>query len=99
MSDPVLLEFWAPWCKPCAKLEPVLAALASRVRIERVNADDDPDRAAQYDVLSLPTCVLLVDGEPRGTVVGVRNLAHFQKWLDEMGLDEVLPAAELGRDA
>jgi thioredoxin-like negative regulator of GroEL len=89
MSDTVLLEFWAPWCKPCEKLEPVLDALASRVRIERVNADDEPDRAAQYDVLSLPTCVLLVDGEPRGTVVGVRKLDYFESWLSE-----VLPAAE-----
>jgi thioredoxin 1 len=77
----------------------VLAALASRVRIERVNADDDPDRTAQYDVLSLPTCVLLVDGEPRGSVVGARKLDYFEKWLDEMGLDEMLPAADLGRDA
>ena len=94
MSDAVLLEFWAPWCKPCERLVPVLEALASRVRIERVNADDEPDRAAQYDVLSLPTCVLLVDGEPRGTVVGARSLKHFSSWLDEM-----LPAAEGGLDA
>ena len=94
MSDAVLLEFWAPWCKPCEKLEPVLDALADRVRIERVNADDDHDRAAQYDVLSLPTCVLLVDGEPRGSVVGVRKLDYFESWLGE-----VLPAAEGGRDA
>jgi thioredoxin 1 len=85
----VLLEFWAPWCKPCEKLEPVLDALASRVRVERVNADDEPDRAAEYDVLSLPTCVLLVDGRPRGSVVGVRKLDYFESWLSE-----VLPAAE-----
>ena len=93
-ADTVLLEFWAPWCKPCAKLEPVLERLSARVHVERVNADEEPDRAAQYHVLSLPTCVLLVDGEPRGTVVGARPLAHFELWLDE-----VLPAPEVGTDA
>jgi thioredoxin 1 len=94
MSDALLLEFWAPWCKPCEKLVPVLDVVSQRVRVERVNADEDPDLAARYDVLSLPTCVLLVDGELRGRVVGLRSLAHFESWLDEM-----LPAAELGSDA
>ena len=94
MSDAVLLEFWAPWCKSCERFVPVLNIISQRVRVERVNADADPDRAARYDVLSLPTCVLLVDGEPRGSVEGARNLAHFQSWLDEM-----LPAAERGNDA
>jgi thioredoxin len=93
-TDVVLLEFWAPWCRPCEKLEPVLDALSARVRIERVDADTEVDRAARYEVMSLPTCVLLVDGEVRGTVIGVRPLAYFESWLDEM-----LPAAELGADA
>jgi len=89
-----LLEFWAPWCKPCKAIEPALEELAKRLPVERVNADEDPDTAAQYDVLSLPTVVLVVDGEARGSVVGARSLAHYRSWLDEM-----LPAAEPGHDA
>ena len=83
-----LIEFWAPWCKPCKALEPVLEQLSAWIPVERVNAAEDPHTAARYEVLSLPTVVLLVDGELRGSVVGARPLAHFER-----GLDEVLPAA------
>jgi thioredoxin-like negative regulator of GroEL len=94
MAEASLLEFWAPWCKPCKVIEPALDELAKRLPVVRVNADEEPDLAARHEVLSLPTVVLLVDGEPRGSVVGARPLAYFESWLAEM-----LPAGELGHDA
>jgi thioredoxin-like negative regulator of GroEL len=94
MAEASLLEFWAPGCKPCKAIEPALDELAKRLPVVRVNADEEPDLAARHEVLSLPTVVLLVDGEPRGSVVGARPLAYFESWLAEM-----LPAGELGHDA
>jgi thioredoxin 1 len=89
-GDAVVVDFWAPWCRPCAALEPVLEKLEARVPVARLNIDEHPEIASRYDVLSIPTVMLFADGAPRGTVIGLRPLAHFERWLDE-----VLPAGEL----
>jgi thioredoxin 1 len=89
-GEPIVVDFWAPWCRPCRALEPILEQLQSRVPIARVNIDEHPEIASRYEILSIPTVKLFVDGEPRGTVVGIRPLAHFESWLAE-----VLPAGEL----
>lgn len=80
---PVLVDFWAPWCVPCRKVETMVRELAERyagrLTVATLNVDEHPRSAGRYDVLSLPTVILFRDGEPVERIAGAVKRARLER--------------------
>lgn len=80
---PVVVDFWAPWCRPCDAIEPHLRALEAewegRARFVRVNIDENLATSGRYGVLSLPTVILFAGGDPKATVLGAQPRSRFER--------------------
>jgi thioredoxin 2 len=83
---PVLLDAWAPWCGPCRMIAPAIEELASelagKIRVAKLNVDDNPQTAARFDVRSIPTMLVMVNGREVDRIVGAQPKAAIRQRLE-----------------
>jgi thioredoxin 1 len=86
-DKPVLIDYWAEWCGPCKMIAPVLEEVASeysdKVRVAKLNIDDNPATPPKYGIRGIPTLMLFKNGEVEATKVGAVSKAQLIAFLDE----------------
>ena len=85
---PSLVDFWAEWCAPCKSIAPAVEELAkeyqSKVKIGKLNVDENPKTATQYGIRGIPTLLLFKEGKVVQQVVGIKSKTEIQKALDSI---------------
>jgi thioredoxin 1 len=86
-SEPVVVDFWAEWCGPCKIIAPILDEIATeqagKLRVAKLNVDDNPDVARRFDVMSIPTLIVFKDGQPDKRMVGAKGKGQLLEELSD----------------
>ena len=85
-ETPVVVDFWAEWCGPCRMIAPALEEIAAgslngKVKIVKLNVDENPATAAKYGIMSIPTLMLFKNGELASRQVGAQPKAKLEQWI------------------
>ena len=87
-AEPVLVDFWAPWCGPCRMLSPVIEELgkeyAGKVKVAKINTDEHPNSASRFKISAIPTLLFFKGGKVVEQLVGVHSKAEIKKTLDSL---------------
>ena len=84
-SEPVVVDFWAEWCGPCRMIAPALEEIAGtvgeKVKIVKLNVDENPATASKYGIMSIPTLMMFKNGELASRQVGAAPKAKLEQWI------------------
>ena len=84
-TEPVVVDFWAEWCGPCKMIAPALeelsGAMGGKVKIVKLNVDENPQTAAKYGIMSIPTLMLFKNGELASRQVGAAPKQKLEQWI------------------
>jgi thioredoxin 1 len=86
-DEVVVVDFWAEWCGPCKMISPILEEIAAeqggKVRVAKLNVDDNPDATRRFEVMSIPTLIVFQDGQPVKRLIGAKGKGQLLQELSD----------------
>ena len=87
-KEPVVVDFWAPWCAPCRIVSPTIDELGKeyegKVKVGKMNVDENPKVAGQYGIMSIPSIVFFKNGQPIKTMIGAQSKENYKQEIEQV---------------